>query len=52
MQHSEMFLTHEMMGVALDMALEQCLLGLQVLQLLELGRACRKLYEVEQEQEA
>jgi hypothetical protein len=47
----EMFLTHEMMGVALDRALEQCLLGLQVLRLLEPGHAWHRPYEVELEQE-
>ena len=52
MQHSGMFLTHEMTGVALDRALEQCLLGLQVLQLLGPGHACHRPYEVELEQEA
>jgi hypothetical protein len=44
--------THEMMAVAWGKALVRCSLGHQVLQLLELGRARHRPYEVEQEQEA
>jgi hypothetical protein len=42
--------THEMVGVALDRASEQCLLEHQVLRLLEPGHACHRPDEVERKQ--